>query len=171
LNRRDGLVVDDAIVIKVLDDEAILKIVDMDCSPLPNERDSIYLNFYRFFKDTCWVAFFNDELIGFVLGFIDQTNKEHGYMNYLFVKSEYRRRGVGARLIRAFELSAQEKGCKLISLLTGKIENINYYRSQGFYVNHNLTNWTQADAVYDYYFNKKKVSLLVKNLYGGQVNG
>lgn len=42
----------DSVVIKNLYDQAILQIIDMDCSPLPNERDSIYLNFYRIFRDT-----------------------------------------------------------------------------------------------------------------------
>jgi len=155
----------DSIVIKNLYDEAILQIVEMDCSPLPNERDSIYLNFYRFFRDTCWVAVLNNEVIGFALGMIDQTNTTHCYLNYLFVKSEHRKNGLGRKLLSQFERSANRKGCKIVTLLTGKIENIDYYKKQGYEQNHDLQQFREDDAVYNYYYNKKKVSLLVKNLY------
>jgi len=154
----------DSVSIRKLYDEAILQIVEMDCSPLPNERDSIYLNFYRFFRDTCWVAVLNDEVIGFALGMVDQTNVTHCYLNYLFVKSEHRKTGLGQKLLRQFEESAKLKGCNLVTLLTGKVENIEYYQKQGYVKNHDLAQFRKDDAVYNYYYNKKKVSLLIKAL-------
>ncbi|WP_337100083.1 GNAT family N-acetyltransferase [Paenibacillus sp. YIM B09110] len=147
-----------------LSDQFIIQIMNMDCSPFPKERDSIYLSFYRFFRDTCWVATVNNEVIGFALGFIDQTKTTHGYLNYLFVKSEYRRLGIGERLLCYFENSLKAKGCELATLLTGKQENIKYYNKLGYSVNHDLEGWTEKDAVYDYYYNTKKVSLLIKEL-------
>jgi GNAT superfamily N-acetyltransferase len=159
---------DNSIVIKNLDDKSILQIVDMELSPLPKERDSIYLSFYRFFRDTCWVAVQNDKgidrVVGFAFGFIDQTNSSHCYLNYLFVKSECRRSGIGARLLREFELGAAKKGCHIVTLLTGKQENIDYYSKNGYEVNHNISPWTEEDAAYEYYYNKKEVCLLAKIL-------
>ncbi|KRE55987.1 hypothetical protein ASL11_35240 [Paenibacillus sp. Soil750] len=38
------------------------KLLRWDCSPLPKERDSIYLNFYRLFRDTYLVAVNDDEV-------------------------------------------------------------------------------------------------------------
>ncbi|XEC96017.1 GNAT family N-acetyltransferase [Paenibacillus tarimensis] len=152
----------ESVAIRNLYDEAILQIVEMDCSPLPNERDSIYLNFYRFFRDTCWVAVVEDKVIGFALGMVDQTDPAHCYLNYLFVKCEYRQTGLGRRLLKQFELSARQKGCKMVSLLTSKSENIEYYKKQGYEKNHDLSQYSENDAVYDYYYNKKKVSLLMK---------
>jgi len=145
-------------------DEAILQIIDLDCSPLPKERDSIYLNFYRLFRDTCWVAVLDGEVIGFALGMIDQTNTTHGYLNYLFVKSEHRKTGLGSRLLNKCEVSVQQKGCKIVTLLTSKQENIEYYKKLGYTKNHDLEPFREEDAVYNYYYNKKKVSLLIKNL-------
>lgn len=155
-----------AITIKALSAEGVLQIISMDCSPLPQERDSVYLNFYRFFRDTCWVAVEgeNEAVIGFALGLVDQTDPTHGYLNYLFVKSDYRRAGVGRRLLQQFEASAQQKGCKLITLLTGRTENIAYYTRHGYAINHELRPFTEDDAVYNYYYKKKNVSLLVKTL-------
>lgn len=147
-----------------LNDHSIIQIMHMDCSPLPNERDSIYLSFYRFFRDTCWVAVINNEVIGFALGFVDQSKETHGYLNYLFVKSEYRGLGIGAHLLSLFEEGLRNAGCNLASLLTGKQENIGYYGRHGYIVNHDIDGWTEKDKVYDYYYNTKKVSLLVKEL-------
>jgi len=154
----------DSVVITNLYDEAILQIIEMDCSPLPNERDSIYLNFYRFFCDTCWVAVLDDKVIGFALGMLDQTDPTHCYLNYLFVKSEYRKTGLGHKLLKQFETSAQLRGCKIVTLLTGKTENIEYYSKQGYVKNHDVKQFSEDDAVYNYYYNKKKVSLLIKDL-------
>ncbi|XEC96690.1 GNAT family N-acetyltransferase [Paenibacillus tarimensis] len=154
----------DSVVIRNLNDEAILQIIEMDCSPLPNERDSIYLNFYRFFRDTCWVAVLEDKVIGFALGMLDQTDPTHCYLNYLFVKSEHRKTGLGHRLLKQFEISARQKGCKIVTLLTAKTENIGYYNKQGYEKNHDLKHFREDDAVYDYYYNRKKVSLLIKVL-------
>lgn len=154
----------ESIVIENLDSQAILQIVEMDCSPLPNERDSIYLNFYRFFRDTCWVALLEGKVVGFAFGMVDQTDPTHCYLNYLFVQSQYRKIGLGRRLLLEFESSAKRKGCEKVTLLTGKQENINYYIRQGYEKNHTLQPFTDEDDVYNYYYNTKHVSLLLKNL-------
>ncbi|MGO4376377.1 GNAT family N-acetyltransferase, partial [Paenibacillus sp. MCAF20] len=88
----------------------------------------------------------------------------HGYLNYLFVKSEYRRLGIGERLLCYFENGLKVKGCNLATLLTGKEENIKYYNKLGYSVNHEIEGWTEKDTVYDYYYNTKNVSLLIKEL-------
>jgi GNAT superfamily N-acetyltransferase len=155
---------DESIQIINLTDRTILQIVDMDCSPLPNERDSVFLSFYRFFRDTCWVALKDDELIGFALGFVDQTNNRHGYLNYLFVKEEYRKTGIGSRLLKQFEFGIKSQGCNIASLLTSKQETIDYYYKHGYAINHKLPGWSEDDDVYSYYYNTKRVSLLIKNL-------
>lgn len=153
-----------SIAIEKLHAQAILQIVEMDCSPLPNERDSIYLNFYRLFRDTCWVALLEGKVIGFALGMVDQINPIHCYLNYLFVQSEYRKNGIGGKLLTEFESSAKRKGCQIVTLLTGKQENIDYYCKKGYEKNHTLEPFTDGDDVYNYYFNRKHVSLLMKTL-------
>ncbi|CAN7315909.1 GNAT family N-acetyltransferase [Paenibacillus sp. LjRoot56] len=152
------------IIIHEINDVTALQIAGMDCSPLPKDRDSIYLNFYRFFRDTCLVAVRNGEVIGFALGMVEQTSRLHAYLNYLFVKEEYRKTGIGKRLLEQFEMAASIKGCEFVTLLTGKQENIDYYQRQGYEKNNDLKQFSQNDAVYDYYYNIKKVSLLYKPL-------
>lgn len=153
-----------SVFIRNLYDEAILQIIDMDCSPLPKERDSIYLNFYRLFRDTCWIAVLDQEVIGFALGMIDQTNTNHCYLNYLFVKSDHRKTGLGRRLLNEFEVAAQRKGCSVVSLLTGKEENIKYYIKQGYVISSDSNSFIEEDAVSNYYNNNKKVTQLIKDL-------
>jgi predicted N-acetyltransferase YhbS len=80
------------------------------------------------------------------------------------VKSEHRKTGLGRRLLKQFEISANRKGCKIVTLLTGKLENIEYYKKHGYEKNHDLKQFREDDAVYNYYYNEKKVSLLIKAL-------
>ncbi|MNU06886.1 hypothetical protein D3C72_2522380 [compost metagenome] len=61
-------------------------------------------------------------------------------------------------------MAASIKGCEFVTLLTGKLENIDYYQRQGYEKNNDLKQFSQNDAVYDYYYNIKKVSLLYKPL-------
>lgn len=72
--------------------------------------------------------------------------------------------GIGAHLLSLFEEGLRNAGCNLASLLTGKRENMGYYGRHGYIVNHDIDGWTEKDKVYDYYYNTKKVSLLVKEL-------
>jgi GNAT superfamily N-acetyltransferase len=152
------------IIIQEINDVTALQIAEMDCSPLPKERDSIYLNFYRLFRDTCLVAVNDGKVVGFALGMIEQTSTSHTHLNYLFVKENYRKTGKGKRLLEQFEIATSKKGCKFVTLLTGKNENIEYYQRQGYEKNNDLEQFSQKDAVYDYYDNTKKVSLLIKRV-------
>lgn len=95
--------------IQEINDVTVLQIVRMDCSPLPKERDSVYLNFYRLFRDTSLVAVHDGEVVGFALGMVDQTSAEHAYLNYLFVHEAYRRAGIGGKLLAGFEAAAASK--------------------------------------------------------------
>ncbi|WP_144028653.1 GNAT family N-acetyltransferase [Paenibacillus ferrarius] len=50
------------------------------------------------------------EVVGFALGMIDQTSTSHAYLNYLFVKEDYRKNGIGKKLLEQFELATSKKG-------------------------------------------------------------
>lgn len=152
------------VTFKPLDDAAILQIIHIDCAPLPNERDSIYINFYRFFRDTCRVAMCGEEVVGFALGMVDQTNPDYCYLHYLFVKSAHRKTGIAQRLLQQFEQAAKQKGCRVTALQTSTQENVEYYKKHGYETGRDAELFAENDAVYDYYCHTRKVYHLAKTL-------
>lgn len=154
----------DTITIRPLEAADILQIIHIDCSPLPNERDSIYINFYRFFRDTCVVAARGDEVVGFALSMIDQTDPAYCYLHYLFVKSDFRQAGLGRRLLEQFEQAAKRKGCRYAALQTSTEQNVEYYSRLSYETGRDDELFAADDAVRDYYCHTRKVFHMVKTL-------
>jgi mannose-6-phosphate isomerase-like protein (cupin superfamily)/GNAT superfamily N-acetyltransferase len=57
-------------------------------------------------------------------------------LQQLWVERSYRRRGIGARLVRAFEARAREHGCSSFYLETFSFQSPGLYRSLGYSVAH-----------------------------------
>jgi len=94
-------------------------------------------NFSR--KDSkIFVAIDHNKIVGYVIGWIKVRKLSHikkcGYCSDLFVLKEYRRRGLGTKLIRKFEEWCKKKGIRYLELDThvnnrvGKV----FYPSCGF---------------------------------------
>jgi ribosomal protein S18 acetylase RimI-like enzyme len=60
-------------------------------------------------------------------------------LQQLWVESAYRRRGVGARLVREFESRAHARGCRTFYLETFSFQAPSLYRSLGYVVRLELT--------------------------------
>jgi len=78
----------------------------------------------RINKDNVILVYEIDKkIVGFIYGYIDSTNKVktdvESYIEYLYVDTEYRDRGIGTNLINEFIKLVKEKGTKYI-----KIENM-----------------------------------------------
>jgi GNAT superfamily N-acetyltransferase len=101
-----------------------------DCAPLTIERDSIYLFFCVHFREYSFVAAdFSDVPIGFVLGFLP-AGSTSAYVHFLFVRDNFRRKGVGTRLMTEFMHAAARNGAKSVLLYT--IRARSFYKSIGF---------------------------------------
>jgi GNAT superfamily N-acetyltransferase len=62
-----------------------------------------------------------DDVLGYVLGFTHATFYANGpvaCVEEIFVQDRVRRRGIGAAMMRAFELWAVGRGCLLVALAT-----------------------------------------------------
>jgi len=55
-------------------------------------------------------------------------------LQQLWVHADHRRRGLGARLLQAFEARAQARGCQTFYLETFSFQAPAFYRSQGYEV-------------------------------------
>ena len=57
-------------------------------------------------------------------------------LQQLWVQPEYRHRGIGAKLIKAFEELAQRRGCSIFYLETFNFQAPELYKSMGYQVTH-----------------------------------
>lgn len=102
----------------------------MDWSPLPKERDSIYLILS---VDQSGCSFIAEDESG-VLGVILCTRSCDGdsvYVNHIRVSGSTRRRGVGGRLLARLESWARRVGVKRIWLLC-QDETVSWYKARGY---------------------------------------
>ncbi|MHC4401417.1 MAG: GNAT family N-acetyltransferase [Planctomycetota bacterium] len=88
--------------------------------------------FVHEFGDTCFVAKKGEELIGYLFGFISQTEPT-GYIHLTAVRVDSRRQGVGAQLHSLFVSKARAMGCKHIKAITtpNNRESIVFHQGMG----------------------------------------
>jgi len=104
------------------------------CDPIPVERDSIYHLFTKYFADTCFVAERDNKIVGYILGFISQLEKNVAYIHNICIAPDLRRKKIGSKLYQKFFKKMEEKKCKKIFLIINPINklSINYHKSLGF---------------------------------------
>ena len=81
------------------------------------ERSSIYWMFWKFFRNTCFIAVDDNKVIGVLLGLIDQTRGEYGFVHELGVAETHRGQGVGTKLIDEFGKVVKEAGGHKVCLM------------------------------------------------------
>ncbi len=99
---------------------------------------SLYENFYNN-KDVCLlVAKNNEDIIGYLYGYVQNNGDSKidmvSVLDALYVEQDYRRLGVGVKLVDAFKNWSYEIGAKYIELKVCKENNsaINLYEKMGF---------------------------------------
>ncbi|THB74194.1 MAG: GNAT family N-acetyltransferase [Desulfobulbaceae bacterium] len=98
------------------------------------DRDSFYWLFSEFFKETSFVVYTNNQLIGFILGFINQTEPTQGFIYSLGVAAKHQRKGAGTLLIQAFQERMRARGVRTLYLTTTPENSkaLNFYQKIGF---------------------------------------
>ena len=77
----------------------------------------------RYFGNSCFIAEFNNDIVGFVMGFRSQVDKNKFFLWQIGVFSKNRKKEVGKKLLHRLEKVAEELGCKSMEL-TVDPENI-----------------------------------------------
>lgn len=113
--------------------QSIIKICDLSNELLATERKSIYWLFLKFFKNTCFVAVENNNVVGFLLGFLSQT-EPIGYIHMLGVLPQFQKQGIATALIDKFGKTIKKHGAKKIYLTTlpEKKKAIEFYKNRHF---------------------------------------
>jgi L-2,4-diaminobutyric acid acetyltransferase len=94
-----------------------------NCKPLENYSEHFYKIMLRYFGNSCFVAKFNDDIVGFVMGFRSQVDNEKFFLWQIGVFSYYRGKEVSKMLLDEFEKAGRNLGCKRVEV-TVDPENI-----------------------------------------------
>jgi ribosomal protein S18 acetylase RimI-like enzyme len=81
-------------------------------------------------------------------GAVGRTWGECCELQQLWVEPSHRRRGLGARLVRAFETRAQQRGCRTFYLETFSFQAPRLYRSLGYEVRLEIAGFGPGIAKY-----------------------
>lgn len=124
------------IQIRKVREKDFLRIIDFadNCTPIPKERNSIYHCMTRFFANTCFVAERDDNMIGYILGWISQVDKKIAYVHNICVMPEERRNKLATKLYDRFIETVKEIGCDQIYLIANAMNDasIDFHRSLDF---------------------------------------
>jgi GNAT superfamily N-acetyltransferase len=111
--------------------EDFFKLWEMDWTPLPKERDTIYLILTI---EHCGLSFVAEDGHGAWLGVLLASRSTDGdscFLNHLLVMRPAREKGVGSALVRHLQRICTDIGVRRIWLFT-KERNRRFYRRLGF---------------------------------------
>ena len=105
-----------------------------NCSPMVNERKAIYHLFTKFFKNTSLVLEDNENIKGFLIGFISQENNENAYIHLLCIKKDLRGQNMASNLVEKFISIVYSMDCKKVFLVCKPSNKtaIKLYTKMGF---------------------------------------
>jgi len=84
------------------------------------------------FGNSAFVAKEGDRVVGYLFGFISQTDPV-GYVKFIGVRRTYQKRGIGRKLYERFTRFAKEKGCKELKAITSPANkvSVSFHKSIG----------------------------------------
>ena len=90
--------------------------------------------FFVHFCETSFLAEVDDDVVGFVIGFLSQTNPQEAYIHFTGVHPEFRKRGVGRALYGRFCETVQQFNRSQVRCVTSIFNksSIAYHASMGF---------------------------------------
>lgn len=92
--------------------------------------------FFEHFQPTSFILETENKLVGFLIGFISQTNSDEAYIHFVGVNPNYRKQGHANHLYDLFINKVKKKGCNKIHCITTPINmgSIAFHKAMGFEV-------------------------------------
>ncbi|MED3202405.1 GNAT family N-acetyltransferase [Bacillus toyonensis] len=93
--------------------------------------------FFEHFQSTSFILEIDNELAGFIIGFISQTNNKEAYIHFVGVNPNYRKIGLAKKMYSTFFENVKKFGCDKVKCITTPINegSIKFHRAMGFDVN------------------------------------
>ena len=86
------------------------------CNLLENYPEHFYKIMLRYFGNSCFVADYNGNIVGFVLGFVSQVHDKTYFLWQIGVDKSMRGKGIGKMLLEKVEKEVRKLGCNRIEL-------------------------------------------------------
>lgn len=90
--------------------------------------------FFTHFFDTSFVVELDDKIIGFLVGFLSQSNPEEAYIHFVGIHPNFRKQGIGSILYSQFFRTAQAFDRVRVKCVTSPLNksSIAYHIRMGF---------------------------------------
>jgi GNAT superfamily N-acetyltransferase len=90
--------------------------------------------FFTHFSDTSFVMELDGELIGFLVGFLSQSNPAEAYIHFVGIHPDFRQQGIGGLLYQQFFQTAQAFDRVQVKSVTSPLNksSIAYHLQMGF---------------------------------------
>ncbi|MFD0712650.1 GNAT family N-acetyltransferase [Paenibacillus sp. GCM10027626] len=90
--------------------------------------------FFQHFQTTSFAAEDEGEIVGFLIGFVSQTDPAEAYIHFIGVHPAYRKQQVARRLYELFFARVSECGCRTVRCITSPVNktSIAFHTRMGF---------------------------------------
>jgi L-2,4-diaminobutyric acid acetyltransferase len=105
-----------------------------NCKPLECYSEHFYKIMFRYFSNSCFIAEFNNDIVGFVMGFRSQVDQNKFFIWQIGVFSKYREKEVGKKLLNQIEKAARMFGCNRVELTVDpeNIPSTRFFEKNGY---------------------------------------
>jgi GNAT superfamily N-acetyltransferase len=95
---------------------------------------SVLKVFFIHFNETTFIAEINEELVGFLVGFMSQSFNDVGYIHFAGVHPQFRKSGIGRLLFERFYQKCKAKNRTIVKSCTSPVNklSINFHKKMGF---------------------------------------
>ncbi|GIP33202.1 GNAT family N-acetyltransferase [Paenibacillus sp. J2TS4] len=110
-------------------------------SPLINEwwggrnmSDMLPKLFFDHFTNTSFIAEMDGEIVGFLIGFLSQSQTNEAYIHFVGVHPEFRKHNIGKELYNQFFNVVKQNGRNIVRCVTSPINKVSiaYHTKMGF---------------------------------------
>ncbi|MGG1660264.1 N-acetyltransferase family protein [Brevibacillus sp. NRS-1366] len=92
--------------------------------------------FFIHFQPSSFVVEEGGEIVGFLIGFISQTNPEEAYIHFVGVHPDKRKDGIGHEMYHLFFNEVKKRGCQTVRCITSPVNtaSIKFHTKMGFQI-------------------------------------
>ncbi|UGB28791.1 GNAT family N-acetyltransferase [Metabacillus sp. B2-18] len=110
-------------------------------SPLINEwwggrqmSDMLPKMFFDHFNNTSFIAENDGQIIGFLIGFLSQSNTDTAYIHFVGVNPDYRKKHIGKQLYNEFFKVVKKNNRNVVRAVTSPVNKVSiaYHLKMGF---------------------------------------
>ncbi|MFD1412430.1 GNAT family N-acetyltransferase [Oceanobacillus jeddahense] len=92
--------------------------------------------FFNHFKDTSFIVEEDEEIVGFLIGFLSQDKSDEAYIHFVGVHPDYRKKNIGKILYDNFLNKVKMADRKVIRCITSPVNktSIAFHQKMGFVI-------------------------------------